>query len=68
MSTGHSSWHMVAKFSELGGKEGCQYSLFQQKLSHNTAFCVRKYVYEVILSTFLECATQIYGGPSGRMG
>ena len=57
---------MVTKFSELGETEGCQYSLLQQKLSHNTALCVRKYVYEVISSTFFECATQINGGASRR--
>ena len=59
---------MVAKFSEKGGKEGFQISLLYQKSMHNTALCVEKYVHEVNLSTFLDRATQIHGGTSGKMG
>ena len=60
-STSPGRLFIVAKFSELGVKERCRNSLFQQKLSHNTALCVPNYVYEVNLFTFLESATQIHG-------
>ena len=53
--------------NQQGRKEGCQNNLFQQKLLHNTALCVRQYVYEVNLSTFLEHATQIHGGTSDNL-